>query len=84
MGKNKNAYTYNVGDQVQWVKVTRRGTSIDVTTLYGTIQSIQDDQAIILPDDSTRRVKIALSRLRPIGSPSPVNDLVRSMLKRGR
>lgn len=62
----------------------RLGRTLDFSTKYGAIESIDGDTAIVVEESSGRRVKKALSELRSTGQKSAVNDFVQAVFERNR
>lgn len=75
---------HKVGDRAQWTHISKKGRTVNMDTCTGTITAIEGDKAVIQPDGVKNKTRIALSRLKPIGAKSAVNDFVQEVFRRNR
>jgi hypothetical protein len=72
---SEKSQTIEVGAQVQWTKVTRRGRSIELNTRYGEVVEIREAKAIVKQGNG-RKTEVRLTSLEPRRRPSAITRLM--------
>ena len=75
---------FNVGDEVSWSQVSRRGKEVSIRLREGVISSINDNVAKVKPPGKAKSVSVQLPNLRLAGEKSELSEFVETVFAANR